>query len=148
MDVQLVVRSWLWLCIHVLKSGEDFAASTSLRFQNVIPVPALAVKPTFSCKTALMLCRINSKINKLNGLRTILLVKSKRVSLFIPQLQNTCVVVHMHPCHATNLLACLLMCSFFSFPLHKDRCGHSSQCCVLGFVTHSCFFLLCVFPVY
>lgn len=140
LDVQLVVRSRPWLCIHVLKSGEDFSASTSFRFQNVIPIPTLEVKPAFSCKTTLMHCRT------LNGLRTILLVKTKRVSLFIPTLRCTCIVVHMHPSHATKLLASLPMYLLLSSPLHKDRYGHSSQCWFLVFIIHSCFF--CIFPVY
>lgn len=135
-----------WLCIHGLKSGEDFSASGSLRFQNVIPIPTLEVKPTISCKTTLMLCKINSKMNEVNDLRRILLVKTKRVFLFIHKLQSICLVVLMHPSYATNLLACFLSYLFLSFPLHKDRYGHSSW--FLVFIINSYFFLFFGFPVF
>lgn len=146
MDVQLVVRYNCGFAYMVLQSGEDFLARGSLRFQNVIPIPTLEVKPTISCKTTLMLCRINSKINKVNGLRTILLVKTKRVFLFIPKLQGIYIVVHMHPSYATDLLAFFLTFLLLSFPLHKNRYGHSSW--FLFFITNSCFFLFFRFPVF
>lgn len=122
----------LWLCIHVLKSSEDFSASGSLRFQNVIPIPTLEVKPTISCKTTSMLCRINSKINELNGLRTILLMKTKRIFLFISRLQGIYIVMHVS--FLRHQFTGLFSYVFVSLLPSSYRYGHSSW--ILVFVTN------------
>lgn len=115
-----------------------------------MPLQTLKAKLAFSHNNSLVLHRIKSKILKLKGLRSVLLVKTKRGALFIPKVWCICIssiAVIVFTSSAQPALSYLLVFSIhISLPLFLSQMWPFQSALVSIWITYSsCWVFLFVY---